>query len=140
MIALCFILAGLLAVALGVTVWAVRGWVGETKSAAKSEIGATHFESALELAHFELEQTRQAHAAATARATALEQLLAEEAPNANADLDPADWRTRELRLARAWATADAHRLGPDAIEPVPAPAAADETDADLSSPTGVDGV
>jgi hypothetical protein len=141
--ALCFLLGGLLAVALGAAVWAGHGWVAETKSAAKSEVGSTHFESALELVHFELEQTKKAYDAMDKLAHGLETTLAEYLNAApNADLAGDDVRNRVLRLSREWADATraAHAPGTDADAGVSPGTSADAPPADLSSPDGVRGV
>ena len=110
MIALCFLLGGLLAGSLSLNAWLTYRTVRGVEEAAKSEIGSTHFESALELARFELEQTRKALSATEARAAALEEIVADEInDNPNADLDRADVRSRLLRAAKAWAAADKAR-------------------------------
>lgn len=140
---LCIALAGLLALSMGATLWAIRGWVGETKAAAKSEIGSTHFESALELAHFELEQTRKAYDAMDKLAHGLETTLAEYLnASPNADLAADDVRTRVLRLSRDWAEATraAGPLPADTGEVVSPDTPAAEAEADLSSPDGLSGV
>lgn len=89
------------------------------RAQAKSEIGASHFECALELAHFELEQTRRTLSATVARAAALEDIIAEDlnATAPNADLARSDIRGRLLRNAQAWAAADRARAA--ATEDVP---------------------
>jgi len=121
MIALCFLLGGVLAGSLVVNAWLTYRAITGTEREAKSELGALHFESALELAHFELEHTRDALAAANARADALEGIIADEINEApNPDLGRTDVRNRVLRVAKAWATADKDRVRAESGEGVPA--------------------
>ena len=137
MIALCFLLGGLLAGSLSLNAWLTYRTVRGVEEAAKSEIGSTHFESALELARFELEQTRKALSATEARAAALEEIVADEInDNPNADLDRADVRSRLLRAAKAWAAADKART--PVAEDVPA-ASEPGAGPDTASVSGVDG-
>lgn len=141
MIALCYLLGVLLAGSLALNGWLTFRTVRGVEGAAKSEIGATHFESALELAHFELEQTKRALVAVEARADALEEIIAEELnAHPNADLDRADWRTRVMRVAQQWGRSDraGREVPADTAQAVPPQGTAEPPEADLRSADGLD--
>ena len=132
-----FAVLGYATASLAIIVWLVKGRVDDARNYTQSEIGSTHFESALELAHFELEATRKALSATEARAAALEEIVADEIrDHPNADLDRADVRSRLLRNAKAWAAADKARA--PAADNVPA-AREPEAGPDTTSVSAVDG-
>lgn len=138
------VLAIALAAAVGALVAMSLKYVGQVSDAndhaTDARIGQHSTELELERRDFEIETIQRALVSVTKRAEALEQIIAEELNASNSDLDPADWRTRELRLAAAWAAADSNRVRAAADRSVPEAPATNTPGADLSSPTGVDGV
>jgi hypothetical protein len=139
LVALGFALVASMAANVWLTYRTVRGVEGQ----AKAEVGATHFESALELAHFELEHTKQALTAADHVIDGLEETLATylNQPSATGSgLDADDVAGRVMRLARRLGqTARAGRALPAVTgEAVPPDPAAEPPAADLRSPDGPD--
>lgn len=128
---------------MGVNVWLLYGRVSDKDKAADSRIAQILTEAESERTHFELETVQRALVASDHVIDGLEATLASYLNHpVNGDLAGDDVDGRVLRLAvRLGQAARAGRALPaEPAAPVPADPAAGEADADLSSPTGVDGV
>lgn len=109
---------------------------------ADARIAQVSMEAELERRNFEIEKLTTALKAVEARASALEEIVADELndSHANDDLGRADYRSRLLRLARSWSGATANGVPAEPGTGVSANTATAAPDADLSSPSGVSGV
>lgn len=112
-----------LAGSVAVNVWLTYRTVRGADKTADARVAQVETEAHLDRVQFELEQTKQALKAANARAAALEEILADDAP-VSRDLSPADWKQRLLRITQAWGDA-AGTAGADAVPANPAAAAPD---------------
>jgi hypothetical protein len=92
---------------LGAIIWLTAGRIGDREKLADARIAQVETEGHVDRLTFELEVTRKALAAANARATALEGVIADDINAPVADgLGPADVRGRLLQITKAWADAD----------------------------------
>lgn len=95
-----------LAIALATAIVAFLVFASRESAAVHNEADArvaqTATEGLLERSQFELETTKKALDAATARAAALETSFAEALNDSGPDLDPRDIHGRLVRLAKAW--------------------------------------
>lgn len=105
------VLAIALAGMAGVVVALVYGRVAAADQIASARVAQVMTEAESERTHFELETTKGVLASVEARASALEEIIADEINSMpNADLGRTDVRNRLLRTAQAWRSADANRL------------------------------
>lgn len=99
-VALCTVIAG----SVGLVAYLVHAALGDRARTADTLFDLATANAEIERASFELEATKQALAAATNRAAALERSLIDAIETADSDLAPGDVRGRVLRIVEAWRT------------------------------------